>query len=312
VATLKLFPKNTGRLGGVLALMNAAYTRGLPSSKPRNIYQSGIAARYLGSQDIEAPGAFESISRELEQHPELIGQAIVPPLTKKKTVLGEIAQAVFPIFSVFTGGALAAGSQLLKSFAAESKDTAGILLPPQTYGGFTMFDNGFDFDFGDFSMEDLVAESPTFDWTGLLQTGVQAATQFFAPGAVSYPVAQAMPVAAKAAPAIQSLARAGAVVGRRFFDKFPALATAIQTLRNQGKNISRSKLYSLLKRFGPDFLIGIIGASAVQELMLAGPGTRRMNPANSKALRRAARRIKSFHRLCTHTDLIRTHRSRCK
>lgn len=32
---------------------------------------------------------------------------------------------------------------------------------------------------------------------------------------------------------------------------------------------------------------------------------RRMNPANSKALRRAARRIKSFHRLCTHTDVLR-------
>lgn len=35
---------------------------------------------------------------------------------------------------------------------------------------------------------------------------------------------------------------------------------------------------------------------------------RRMNPANSKALRRAARRIKSFHKLCQHTDLIKTHR----
>ena len=37
---------------------------------------------------------------------------------------------------------------------------------------------------------------------------------------------------------------------------------------------------------------------------------RRMNPANSKALRRAARRIRSFHRLCQHTDVIKTHRSR--
>lgn len=37
---------------------------------------------------------------------------------------------------------------------------------------------------------------------------------------------------------------------------------------------------------------------------------RRMNPANSKALRRAARRIKSFHRLCQHTDIIKTHHRR--
>lgn len=33
---------------------------------------------------------------------------------------------------------------------------------------------------------------------------------------------------------------------------------------------------------------------------------RRINPSNSKALRRAVRRIKSFHKLCTHTDVIRS------
>ena len=33
---------------------------------------------------------------------------------------------------------------------------------------------------------------------------------------------------------------------------------------------------------------------------------RRMNPANSKALRRAARRIQGFHRLCVHTDVLRS------
>ena len=38
---------------------------------------------------------------------------------------------------------------------------------------------------------------------------------------------------------------------------------------------------------------------------------RRMNAANSKALRRAARRIKSFHKLCQVTDLLKT-RSRSR
>lgn len=33
---------------------------------------------------------------------------------------------------------------------------------------------------------------------------------------------------------------------------------------------------------------------------------RRMNPANSKALRRAARRIRGFHKLCQHVDLLKT------
>jgi len=34
--------------------------------------------------------------------------------------------------------------------------------------------------------------------------------------------------------------------------------------------------------------------------------SRRMNPANGKALRRAARRIKGFHKLCVHTDVLKT------
>ena len=35
---------------------------------------------------------------------------------------------------------------------------------------------------------------------------------------------------------------------------------------------------------------------------------RRMNPANSKALRRSVRRIKSFHKLCASTDIIKSRR----
>lgn len=102
-------------------------------------------------------------------------------------------------------------------------------------------------------------------------------------------------------------------VGRRFFDKFPNLATAIQGYRNMGKNITRAKLYSLLKRFGPELLIsgGILTAAAVSELMVAGPGRRRMNPGNVKALRRSMRRLESFHHLCQKADRLRrprTHR----
>lgn len=110
-----------------------------------------------------------------------------------------------------------------------------------------------------------------------------------------------------------AMARTGAVVGRAFFNKWPNLATGIQKMRNAGQNVSRSKLYSMLKRFGPEFLVsaGILTAAAVSELALAGPGHRRMNPANSKALRRATRRIKSFHRLCGDADIIKTRRRSC-
>lgn len=97
-------------------------------------------------------------------------------------------------------------------------------------------------------------------------------------------------------------------IGRSFFNKYPNLAAGMNALRMTGKNVKRSQLYSMLKRFGPDLLItgGILSAAAVSELMVAGPGRRTMNVANAKALRRAARRIKGFHRLCQHTDLIKS------
>jgi len=128
---------------------------------------------------------------------------------------------------------------------------------------------------------------------------------------------QAIPVAASAKNAMSAaagaIAKVGPTVGRSFFNKWPNLATAIQKMKNAGHNVSRSKLYSMLKRFGPEFLVtaGIMSAAAVSELILAGPGHRRMNPANSKALRRATRRIKSFHRLCGDADVIKTRRRSC-
>jgi hypothetical protein len=61
----------------------------------------------------------------------------------------------------------------------------------------------------------------------------------------------------------------------------------------------------------PNLLIGLGLGSLEAYLLTAWQAQRkrgrRMNPANAKALRRAARRIRSFHKLCTHTDLIRTH-----
>jgi hypothetical protein len=115
---------------------------------------------------------------------------------------------------------------------------------------------------------------------------------------------------AAAGPALRSVA----TVGRSFFNKFPNLATAIQGYRNMGKKVNRAKLYSLLKRFGPEIIVsgGILTAAAVNELMIAGPGRRRMNPANVAALRRSVRRLESFHHLCVRVDKLRRPRSRAK
>lgn len=126
------------------------------------------------------------------------------------------------------------------------------------------------------------------------------------------PPANTNPFALPTMASVPAAARAVATVGRSFFAKYPNLATYIQQYRNMGKNITRAKLYSLMKRFGPELLIsgGILSAAAISELMVAGPGRRRMNPANVKALRRSMRRLESFHHLCTRVDRLRRPRHR--
>lgn len=103
-----------------------------------------------------------------------------------------------------------------------------------------------------------------------------------------------------------AIARGGAMAGRALATRFPNLATAISGYLARGIPVTRGKLWSLLKRFGPDFLVtgGILTAAAVSELSIAGPGRRRMNPGNVKALRRAHRRMKSFHHVCRTNDML--------
>lgn len=136
------------------------------------------------------------------------------------------------------------------------------------------------------------------------------ASQFFPqPTATQLPV-----VRTQATPVMAPAMRAGAMVARGFFNKFPNLALAIQQLRARGLTVKRSQLWTMLKRFGPEVLIGggLLTVGAVSELMVAGPGHRRMNPANVKALRRSMRRLDSFHRLCVTADRLRRPRSRGK
>lgn len=101
-------------------------------------------------------------------------------------------------------------------------------------------------------------------------------------------------------------------VGRGFFNKYPNLATSMQQLRARGLKVKRSQLWNLLKRFGPELLVtgGLLTAAAISDLMVAGPGRRRMNPGNVTALRRSMRRLESFHKLCGTADKLRRPRGR--
>lgn len=162
-------------------------------------------------------------------------------------------------------------------------------VPPITSGGT-----------GGFSFSDIFGGVTGAD---VLSFGNNILTAF---GGYNLPGTQQGPSATPVMSTIPAIARTGMVVGRAFFNRFPNLATAIQRLRNAGQNVNRSKLYSLMKRFGPDFLItgGILSAAAVSELAVAGPGRRRMNSANIKALRRAHRRMASFHHICRKNDAL--------
>lgn len=124
---------------------------------------------------------------------------------------------------------------------------------------------------------------------------------------VPQPVAMRLPGAGTTAPMIRGISPGRAIVGRGFFNRYPNLATGIQGLRNMGRNVTRSQLYSMLKRFGPELMIsgGILTAAAISELMQAGSGRKRMNPGNVKALRRSMRRVEAFHKICVRADTLR-------
>jgi len=232
----------------------------------------------------------------------------------------ELAQALIAVSSAIIpgAGALAAAGMATLDDKITGSELLGVgLSAAQSYAGTlgegsAMWDDLFD-TLGDWSGS-LIDEASSWDWGAIGGAAVDLTSSYM-------PVAnrtQPRPPTTVPAPGtgqgglLGGMLRGGAAatVGRSFFNRFPNLATAIQRLRNAGQNVSRSKLYSMLKRFGPEFLIsgGILTAAAVNELALAGPGHRRMNPANGRALKRSIRRIQSFHRLCKASDVIARHR----
>lgn len=93
---------------------------------------------------------------------------------------------------------------------------------------------------------------------------------------------------------------AGALaVGSKLAQKFPALWAALSVLSQRfGKIISPEKLWSMFKTWGPG-VAALVGIDALNELMVyrATHKRRRMNVANTKALRRSVRRLKGFEKL---------------
>jgi len=90
---------------------------------------------------------------------------------------------------------------------------------------------------------------------------------------------------------------------------------------NLGKNISLRAAMIIIRRLGkflttPSAIALALGLTLgelgqiLTTASLAGSGGRRMNAGNVKALRRAHRRVKSFHKLCGENDRLKASRRR--
>jgi hypothetical protein len=112
----------------------------------------------------------------------------------------------------------------------------------------------------------------------------------------------AVPVSAGSVPLA---ARAVAAGLPRWSAMFPNLWQAVRTkFPTLSASSAVSGLLSMLKKYGPNALVGMISAAAVQELMTYSitRKRRRMNVANTRALRRSLRRLKGFHRLSSRVS----------
>ena len=108
-----------------------------------------------------------------------------------------------------------------------------------------------------------------------------------------------MPEAQPVMSSVPMVARAAAAGIARWSAQFPNLWQAIQKLRASGQSVTVEKLYAALKKFGPVAMAGVIGAQAVSELIMyrTTHKRRRMNVANTRALRKSIRRLRGFEKL---------------
>ena len=146
-------------------------------------------------------------------------------------------------------------------------------------------------------------------YVGGLDTGVSPLPVSFMPS-YSIPTASEPPMVAQPVSSVPMSANIP-----RWAFAMPNLWQALQKLGvAYGKGILQ-KLYSLMRKFGPNFLVSMLGAAAVGELIgySLKHKKRRMNVANVRALRRGLRRLKGFERLShrVSAQLSRTaHRGR--
>jgi len=255
-------------------------------------------ARFLGGV---APGPTVTACVLEQTEPNLLQSLIEPLSFVAQTVIG--AAVGGPV------GFLAPGVKNFVEASANVEDVdpqtlqavnAGINATQLLSGGANVGDF-FDFDFSslidDFSTGNFF-EDVTFGQ--LLNVATPIASTFLTPNQG----VPAIPVANRASTNVPAVIPTQGV-SRSFFNRFPALATVVQALKNAGRKVTPNSLYDKLVQFGIPAVTGLltsvvsqqIATQAIQELALRGKKRRRMNSCNAKALRRAMRRVRSFNNM---------------
>lgn len=152
--------------------------------------------------------------------------------------------------------------------------------------------------FSDFSLSDFLPSSDTFSSlldvaAPILTSALQPTANPLPPYYPSAPMGEEVAIRGRGLPALP-----GGVP--RWAQQFPNLWQYLrQKFPFMSPGRALSGLLSLFRKYGPTALVGMLGSAVVGELLTYSvtKKRRRMNVANTKALRRGLRRLKGFEHL---------------
>ncbi len=296
---------------------------GLPLVSPQRRLASLAQAQFEGPEAVEAEKAIRLLTTRratVEQITPFVEPSLLPGvIAETERRLSLPTQQESPIQGILQGVALGlagaavvggVGAALLPTFGALSFSSGASLAtgfaPGGTMGHVNEFEaglqnggGGFFSGFGDI-LQGVVSE-----------VGIPLLQQQFLPSQVG---GIAQQVGFRGVPAVRPAMAAVPAIGGAISGVFRvgavALNTVVSAMRSAGVRATVAKARAFVRRFGPEaavgFFAGFVGSEVANRAVLEAAFLkgRRMNPGNASALRRAVRRVESFHRLCKRADVI--------
>jgi len=280
--------------------------------------QAQFCARYPGHRDCRGDSLFSQVFNVIPQEalmalfplasfPGILPKSGVESATREFANLIGIPQEA--VTGTIQAGQVALGTGLL------NQGVGGVAMPFEDFfGGFV----------DEFSIDPFSEFFSDISAGQILDVAAPILGNYLVPnqGLPGYGGARAIPVGnqqQQQVPATRPTVPTQAV-SRSMFNRFPAIATAIQSLKNAGIAMTANSLFGRLATFGVPAVVGFLASyvgeqtarMAVTELALRGKKHRRMNACNAKALRRSLRRVRSFQRLKMACQITPVHRrKRC-